>query len=208
MLGFLTTESKNPIVHVNTLFHDSWADVCKLSAQAEESMTQQERLEVRVRIAQHLNLEFLLEFSPYFDCTAEDRGNVPAWRSKKALQEAMGTVAPWVAVWNRVVRKMVSFDTVWLQASHRIMQSAAARKLSTYTNSITRISLVQVRLKLRHLTDGAESPLKEVFLMATNDSPWMDIMAFEGWINQSGYPTAICAWLSKQMSRIAMEVRN
>lgn len=66
--------------------------------------------------------------------------------------------------------------------------------------------MVQVRLKRRHLTEGTESPLKEWFLIATNDSPWMDTMGFEAWANQSGYPTAVCTWLSKQMSRIAMEV--
>lgn len=107
MLGFLTTESKTPIVHVNTLFNDSWTEVCKLSVQAFEGMTQQERLEVRTRTAQRLNFEFLLEFSPYFDCPMEDRGGVPAWKSGKALLEPMGAVAPWVAIWNRTVRKMV-----------------------------------------------------------------------------------------------------
>lgn len=65
---------------------------------------------------------------------------------------------------------------------------------------------MKVRLKRRNLPEGTESPLKEWFLTATNDSPWMDTTGFEVWANQSGYPTAVCTWLSKQMSRIALEV--
>eukprot|EP00892_Ulva_mutabilis_P003500 jgi/Ulvmu1/1521/UM011_0251.1 len=168
MLGFLTTESKTPIVHVNTLFQDSWVGICKLSGAALDGMTNQERLEIRNRTAQRLNLEFMLEFSPYFDCAAETRTGVPGWKSAKALLEPMATAVPWVAVWNRTVRKMV-------------------------------------RLKMKDLAEGAESPLHEWFLAMTHNSPWMDTAAFEAWLNQSGYPTAICSWLSKQMSKIARE---
>lgn len=107
MLGFLTTESKTPVVHVNTLFHDSWADICKVSVTAIDSMTAQEKMEIRTRTAQRLNLEFMLDFSPYFDCTTEDRSAVADWRTGKALLEPMATAPPWVAVWNRNIRKMV-----------------------------------------------------------------------------------------------------
>ena len=59
---------------------------------------------------------------------------------------------------------------------------------------------------MKDLSDGAESPLHEWFLAVTHNSPWMDTMAFEAWLNQSGHATAVCTWLSKQMSRIAIEV--
>lgn len=68
------------------------------------------------------------------------------------------------------------------------------------------LDAIQVRLKVKQLAEGVESPLKECFLMYTQDSHWMDVSAFEAWANQSGYPTAVTTWLSKQMSKIAAEV--
>ena len=59
---------------------------------------------------------------------------------------------------------------------------------------------------MKQLAEGAESPLKEWFFAYTQDSPWMDGAGFEAWANQSGYPTAVTTWLSKQMSKITAEV--
>jgi hypothetical protein len=107
MLGFLTTESKTPIVHVKTLFSDSWATICKMPASAVAGLSLQDRADVRVKAAQRLNMDFLLEWSPYFKSDAEDRSTCPAWRTSTAINKPLADAPPWVAVWNRIVRKMV-----------------------------------------------------------------------------------------------------
>jgi hypothetical protein len=67
---------------------------------------------------------------------------------------------------------------------------------------------VQVRLKERDTDAVGDSPLQELFYSFTRESFWMDWQAFEAWMNQSGFSTSVCSWLSKQMSRIAAEVCN
>jgi hypothetical protein len=64
----------------------------------------------------------------------------------------------------------------------------------------------QVRLHGRNQASMGGSPLEEIFLSFTKESPWMDKAAFEAWANSSGHPTSVCAWLSKQMTRV-LEVR-
>jgi hypothetical protein len=107
MLGFLTTESHTPIVHVNTLFGDSWALIANVDAAALAAMTALDRSDVRQQTAQRLNTSFVLDFAPYFDSTSEDRAGVPEWASKRAIMEPVADLPPWVAAWNRVLRKLV-----------------------------------------------------------------------------------------------------
>lgn len=52
-----------------------------------------------------------------------------------------------------------------------------------------------------------ESPLQDWFFQYTNESMWMDRQAFEAWAKECGHPTSVCLWLSKEMSKIAAEVR-
>lgn len=66
---------------------------------------------------------------------------------------------------------------------------------------------VQVRLRGRDLEVVGESPLQEWFFQYTNESMWMDRQAFEAWAKECGHPTSVCLWLSKEMSKIAAEVR-
>ena len=66
---------------------------------------------------------------------------------------------------------------------------------------------VQVRLRGRDLEVVGESPLQEWFFQYTNESMWMDRQAFEAWAKECGHPTSVCLWLSKEVSKIAAEVR-
>ena len=107
MIGFLTTESATPILHMQTMFGDSWETLCKLTSKSYEGMTTGERADVRLKTAQQLNLEFVLEWSAYFPSKREDRSRVPEWASHTALLKPLTSLAPWMAAWNRTVRKMV-----------------------------------------------------------------------------------------------------
>jgi hypothetical protein len=107
MLGFLTTESLTPIVHVNTMFPDAWSLVSRVDAAALAAMSASDRADVRQKSAQRLNSAFLLDFAPYFDNPAEDRTGVPEWASKRAIMEPLADAPPWVAAWNRTLRKLV-----------------------------------------------------------------------------------------------------
>ena len=88
MLAFLYTESKTPIVHVRTL----WADAPRLFAGVSDAalanMTAQERADVRLKTAQRLNLELVLEWSPYFSSAQEDRRGVPGWAAYGEIMQA------------------------------------------------------------------------------------------------------------------------
>jgi hypothetical protein len=107
MLGFLMTENTTPIMHVQTLFSDSWQAICNVPEVAYSTMTGGERAEVRLKAAQRLNLKFLLEWSPYFASTGEDRSGVPQWASYTAMMKPLTSLPSWMAAWNRAVRKMV-----------------------------------------------------------------------------------------------------
>jgi hypothetical protein len=107
MLGFLTTESTTPMIVVNTLFRDSWETIHKMSTSSVDAMPVSERSDIRQRLAQRLHLQYILEISPYFDCKEDDRQFVPGWRCGAALRKASAQTAPWEAVWNRTIRKLV-----------------------------------------------------------------------------------------------------
>ena len=107
MLAFLYTESKTPIVHVQTMFSDSWRTICKVSEASHAAMTPQERADVRLKAAQRLNLDFLLEWSPYFPSVGEDLTGVPAFACNAELMQPLAKLPPWEAAWNRTVRKIV-----------------------------------------------------------------------------------------------------
>ena len=80
MQPFLYTETRTPVVHVQTLFADAWRPLCNVSEAAAASMSQQERGDLRVKAAQRLNTAFLLEWSPYFKTELdEDRTGAPGW---------------------------------------------------------------------------------------------------------------------------------
>jgi hypothetical protein len=107
MMGFLMTESKSPIIHVNTLFSDAWQTVCNLTPTAYAAMSANERADVRTKTGQRLDLEFLLEWSPYFSSKNESRLGVPEWASLAAMMKPLVAMPPWVAAWYRTIRKMV-----------------------------------------------------------------------------------------------------
>lgn len=107
MLGFLTTQSRSPIMHLNTLFQDSWESVCKVKPAAVECMSLHEKADIRIKTAQRLKLDYLLQVSPYFDCDEEDRSLVPKYCCSEALKDTGPKAAPWEAVWHRTVRFLV-----------------------------------------------------------------------------------------------------
>lgn len=107
MLGFLTTSSKHPIMHLNTLFQDSWESVCKAKASAIDDMTSHEKTAVRVKAAQRLKLQYLLQISPYFESEEEDRSLIPSFCSSEALKSTGSETAPWEAAWHRTIRFLV-----------------------------------------------------------------------------------------------------
>jgi hypothetical protein len=94
-------------MHLNTLFQDSWELICKAKAAAIEGMNSHEKTEIRVKTAQRLKLEYLLQVSPYFECEEGDRSLVPKHCCPDALKDTGPEVAPWEAVWNRAVRFLV-----------------------------------------------------------------------------------------------------
>jgi hypothetical protein len=108
MLPFLYTETRTPIVHVQTMFADSWRTVAHVPEASHTAMSAQERGDVRLKAAQRLNTAFQLEWSPYFpSALGEDRAGVPEWVGHAKLNAPLTKQPPWVAAWNRTVRKMV-----------------------------------------------------------------------------------------------------
>lgn len=108
MLGFLTTQSRQPIMHLNTLFQDSWGEAaCKVRAGTLEAMTAHEKADIRIKASQRLKLEYLLQISPYFDCFEEDRSLVPTYCCADSMKKTGPEAPPWEAVWHRTVRFLV-----------------------------------------------------------------------------------------------------
>ena len=107
MLGFLTTQSRSPIMHLNTLFQDSWESVCKVKPAAVECMSLHEKADIRIKTAQRLKLDYLLQVSPYFECDEEDRSLVPSYCNSHSLKDTGPEAPPWEAVWHRTIRMLV-----------------------------------------------------------------------------------------------------
>lgn len=101
------TESKTPIIHVNMLFQDSWQTVCHLTPTFYAAMSASEHADVRTKAGQRLDLEFLLEWSPYFSSKNESRLGAPEWASFTAMMKPLVAMPPWLAAWYRTIRKMV-----------------------------------------------------------------------------------------------------
>ncbi|CAD7702924.1 unnamed protein product, partial [Ostreobium quekettii] len=104
MWAVLKTDTRTPILEFDFLGADAWENYGS-GMKEEGDMTGGEKLEFRKRQAQRLETIRLKQFYPYFP---DDSGyKAPEWQTRRALMKPLLEKSPWLAVWDRQVRKLV-----------------------------------------------------------------------------------------------------